>query len=69
MTAPTCALCHQPITAEDHRLYFQVVGWERARPQGGTNALRCRKRTGQVAHPFCVDRVARQIDPGQGSLL
>jgi hypothetical protein len=63
-----CTLCGAPI-GDDGRVYHEVVGFERDRKQGGTNALRCRRRTGRVAHPFCVDREAHQIGATQGSLL
>jgi hypothetical protein len=64
----SCSLCGAPI-GERERVYHEVVGFERDRRQGGTNALRCRRRTGKVAHIFCVDREAHQIGATQEALL
>jgi len=62
-----CALCDAPIG--DSRIYHEVVGFERDRKQGGTNALRVRRRTGRVAHFFCVDREEQKTSALQESLL
>jgi len=55
-----CILCGGPVT-EHQQVEFQVVGFERPRAQGGTNALRLRRRTGNVAHRDCVDKEARGL--------
>jgi len=64
----SCSLCGAPIGARE-QVYHEVLGFERDRKQGGTNALRCRRRTGKIAHRFCVDREAQHIGAAQGSLL
>jgi len=55
-----CILCGGPVTGHQ-QVEFQVVGFERPRAQGGTNALRLRRRTGNVAHRDCVDKEARGL--------
>ena len=65
-----CAICGRGIAdAWSGNVYFRVTGWERDRDAGGTNALRARERTGEVAHRECVDLEARGVVPGQSSLL
>lgn len=61
----TCAICQQEIKSDD-RVYQQVIGYEKRRQQGGTNALKLRELTGRVAHVHCVENGA---PPGQSSLL
>jgi hypothetical protein len=53
-----CPFCHGPVEPGE-RVYYEVLGWEAERKQGGTNALRLRSRTGQQAHWFCVDKASR----------
>lgn len=48
-----CPFCLKPVEGPS---YHEVLGWERDRKQGGTNALRLRERTGKQAHQWCVDR-------------
>jgi len=55
-----CMICHKSVTGHQ-QVEFQVVGFERPRAQGGTNALRLRRRTGNVAHRDCVDKEARGL--------
>lgn len=62
-----CPFCPEPIMPGD-RVRFEVIGWEKDRPQGGTNALELRERTGKVAHARCVER-AKHVHPDQGELL
>jgi hypothetical protein len=52
-----CPVCRGPILRSE-QVYYEVLGWERPRAQGGTNALRLRQRTGSQAHWRCIDREA-----------
>jgi hypothetical protein len=58
MRLGACAFCRQEVL-QGERAFFEVLGWEQERRQGGTNALRLRSRTGSVAHALCVDRAVR----------
>jgi hypothetical protein len=61
-----CPLCGEAIEGSRTRgVYFRVLGWEKDRDAGGTNALRCRERTGEVAHAHCVDREASRVSASQ----
>lgn len=58
----------------EHRIdpdrdYRRVIGWEKRRDQGGTNALRGREPLGEWACIFCVEKLAKGLTPGQHSLL
>ncbi len=52
-----CPFCGKEVIDRERR-YYEVMGWEEERRQGGTNALRLRSRTGAVAHHRCVDSSA-----------
>ena len=63
-----CPFCQQQTDSfPSSALSYEVIGWERTRHQGGTNALALRKRTGTVAHAHCVDK-AKQGLTGQDAL-
>ena len=62
-----CKICGQPIR-DGERLYREVNGWEEKRARGGTNAVRLRSLTGQLAHWVCVERAATGLT-GQGGLF
>jgi hypothetical protein len=64
----TCPFCHRSIDpTAAHGVYQRVVGWEKRRSGGGTNAIALR-RTEQVwAHNLCVER-AKNGRSGQGQL-
>lgn len=49
--------------------YRKVTGYERRRHAGGTNALRMREPHDVWACRFCIDKQAKGLDPGQGSLI
>jgi hypothetical protein len=71
MTPETrCVLCDELILEGgvlSQRVAYQIVGFEFPRKQGGTNMIRLRSRTGNVAHQVCVER-ARGVR-GQESLF
>lgn len=51
------------------QLNWQVVGYEKDRKQGGTNALRARKRTGKALCDPCLAVVTARRDPQQEQLV
>lgn len=51
------------------RDYRKVVGFERHRQQGGTNALRLRQPQDEWACRWCVERQAKGLAVGQGTML
>lgn len=64
-----CALCGEQIAYEDvEDSYRLVVGWEKRRAQGGTNALRLRKPQEVFAHFECVEKEAHGVAAGQQGL-
>lgn len=66
LPAPRCQFCGEPVNPElDWR---RVVGWERRRAQGGTNAVALREPLGQWACRTCID-LRRSGHAGQGTLL
>jgi hypothetical protein len=67
MAVPRCAFCGGPIVAEHD--YRQVVGWERRRSAGGTNAIRLRANTDQWACFRCVDKQAAGVAVEQTELI
>ena len=71
-TTVVCVFCEQPMleaVENGETIYHFVQGWERDREQGGTNALRLRSRTGDVAHSRCVERAAAGVAAGQETLV
>lgn len=63
-----CLFCSREI-ASVQQAYRRVVGWEKPRRGGGTNALAVRQPTDVFACSICIDKLRRGIDPKQASLL
>lgn len=61
-----CDACGGPTTPT--LAWYQVVGYEQPRTQGGTNALALRKRTGKVICDGCIRRRKAGIADGQQTL-
>ena len=51
------------------RCYRQVIGWEKHRMKGGTNALAMREPQQVWMHTDCMSLYKRGITPGQQSLV
>lgn len=66
---PKCAFCAKPVDPEGPFAYRKVVGWERKRDQGGTNAIRLRVPQPEFACEFCINKETKGINARQGSLL
>lgn len=65
----TCALCGREISKDEQlHAYRRVVGWEKPRTQGGTNAVALREVTDVRAHASCVRLAADGIAIGQETL-
>lgn len=56
-----CMYCLREI--EPSRAYRRVIGWERRREGGGTNALRGRRPTNDFACTRCIDRIVLGLPP------
>jgi hypothetical protein len=56
---------HKGEIAEGVTPWYEVLGWERERKQGGTNALFDRRRTGTVMCNDCRQRIKYCGSPGQ----
>lgn len=54
-----CHFCGEIVDDRLKGTMLRVTGWAENRDQGGTNALRIRQPTGQVAHKACVDAAGR----------
>lgn len=63
MVVPNCHFCGKQITTMSSA-YNRVIGWERKREAGGTNALALREPQPEWAHSWCIDMQKAQI-PGQ----
>jgi len=55
----TCRFCTQRVEPTDRHVYQRVVGWEKSRSGGGTNAIALREVRQEWAHAYCVDRAKR----------
>lgn len=67
MGSGTCIDCgYGPLDLRS--CWHEVIGFERDRAQGGTNALADRKRTGKILCGGCVQRRKSGIAPEQGRL-
>jgi len=53
-----CTFCEQVVQAHQTAAYA-VDGWEVERKGGGANAIKGRRRTGNVAHVTCLERYLR----------
>lgn len=62
-----CAICGAEI-ASVRIAWRKVVGYERPRKQGGTNAIRLRRPVDEYACEICVTRLRAGVDPAQGTL-
>jgi len=63
----TCTRCGESVMNDPpEKLRYEVVGWEKPRSKGGTNALELRRRTGAVMHDTCM---LAQKAPVQGERL
>jgi len=60
----TCRFCTRQVEPTDRNIYQRVVGWERRRTSGGTNAIALREVKQEWAHAHCVDR-AKEGHTGQ----
>lgn len=66
---PKCAFCGTPVDPDQPTVYRKVVGWERKRDQGGTNAIRLRVPQPEFACQFCIDKESRGVSASQGALI
>lgn len=62
-----CVFCESVVKPEQD--YRRVIGWERSRSQGGTNALRLRKQLEQWACRWCIEKMVKGIAVGQEALM
>jgi len=62
-----CVYCNRPVTI-DHD-YRKVIGWERHRSGGGTNALAVREPQDEWACSECVSKLKRGVTMEQTSLI
>jgi hypothetical protein len=63
-----CSSCGTEIL-RDADAWWEIIGWEKARKQGGTNAVFDRKRTGVAMCDPCHIRRKYSGSTGQGDLL
>lgn len=63
-----CAICEKRIEP-GQRVVVEVVGFEKRRSQGGTNALMLRQQTGREAHEVCVTASRHGWQPGQAAIV
>lgn len=68
MTEVRCSLCGQA-GIDPERDYRRVIGWERRRSAGGTNAVALRQPLGEWAHRNCVDLTTSGISLDQGAMF
>ena len=64
----TCFACGTEIT-RDADAWWEITGWEKARKQGGTNAVFDRKRTGTAMCDPCHTRRKFGGSIGQGDIF
>ncbi len=64
---PCCVMCGAEILSE-RTAFRKVIGYERHRDQGGTNAVRLRQVTDEWACPSCVDKEAMGVSAHQQAL-
>jgi hypothetical protein len=63
-----CVFCGRVIASPAHG-WRKVVGWERERSQGGTNALAVRQPLDEWCCVEDMQKLRRGLDPAQQSLL
>ena len=68
MTVP-CTFCEREIDPESRMTYRKVIGWERPREGGGTNALTLREPTQVFACSSCIEKLKLGIPIGQPTLI
>jgi len=64
----SCVFCGDGIPSL-RNAYRKVVGFEKQRDQGGTNALALRRPLNEWACNTCVDKQKSGVDPRQEELL
>jgi len=64
----TCSTCGCVIEREQDA-WWEIIGWEKARRGGGTNAVFDRKRTGSAMCDPCHQRRKFGGSTGQGELF
>ena len=71
MTGPLvpCAECGKPTDTFAASTAYEVQGWEKQRPQGGTNHVLFRRRTGRVMCGGCTHLLRATGNAAQESLL
>ena len=62
-----CVFCDTPINVDQD--YRRVIGWEKRRPEGGTNSVALREPQDEWACQFCIDKQKRGLPAGQGRLI
>jgi hypothetical protein len=62
-----CCFCDTPIPSP-RNAWRKVIGFERQRQEGGTNALALRRPLDEYACNFCVDKQKAGVDPSQETL-
>lgn len=67
MSAGRCIHCQGPI--DEDQDYRKVIGWERRRSAGGTNAIKLREPLDDWACRWCVEKQVKGLAPSQGALL
>jgi len=68
MTVP-CTFCEREIDPESRMTYRKVIGWERPREGGGTNALTLREPTEVFACWICIEKLRLGIPVEQQALI
>lgn len=65
--AGQCIHCSDPIDPDQD--FRKVIGWERRRGAGGTNAIKLRQPQDEWACRYCIAKLVKGISPTQGSML
>ena len=66
---PNCVFCDTPVDPANPSVHRRVIGWEKSRDQGGTNAVRLRVPLNEFACGACVDLESKGISSKQRSLM
>lgn len=61
---PVCEFCGEPIKSV-RWAWRKIIGYEKTRKQGGTNAIALRKPLDEWACDRCVDKLRNGVDPRQ----
>jgi hypothetical protein len=62
-----CSDCGEPVSRQYQR-WYEITGWERNRPGGGTNHVADRRRSGRVICDSCMHRRKSGISRSQEAL-